>query len=130
MYARTGTASTLAAAAGVPQFLQSHAADLTPYLAGDAAKDYPNLATIPTTAWKNAGCAYQGHLYMVPIHRYLPAFVWLKNANVYDREFGADYVPKNAEDFKRVLQALTRPQRHADQGLGDAGVQGSDGLRP
>jgi putative aldouronate transport system substrate-binding protein len=111
MYARTGTASTLAAAAGVPQFLQSQAADLTPYLAGDAAKDYPNLATIPTTAWKNAGCAYQGHLYMVPIHRYLPAFIWLKNANIYDKEFGADYVPKNAADFKRVLQALTRPQQ-------------------
>jgi hypothetical protein len=48
---------------------------------------------------------------MVPIHRYLPAFIWLKNANVYDKEFGAEYVPKNAEDFKRVLQTLTRPQQ-------------------
>jgi putative aldouronate transport system substrate-binding protein len=111
MYARPGAPSTLAAAAGVPQFLQAQAADLTPFLAGDAAKDYPNLAAIPSTAWKNAGCAYQGHLYMVPIHRYLPAFIWLKNANVYDKEFGADYVPKNADDFKRVLQAMTRPQQ-------------------
>jgi putative aldouronate transport system substrate-binding protein len=111
MYARPGSPSTLAAAAGVPQFLQAQAADLTPFLAGDAAKDYPNLAAIPSTAWKNAGCAYQGHLYMVPIHRYLPAFIWLKNANVYDKEFGADYVPKNADDFKRVLQTLTRPQQ-------------------
>jgi putative aldouronate transport system substrate-binding protein len=111
LYARPGAPSTLAAAAGVPQFLQAQAADLTPYLAGDAAKDYPNLAAIPTTAWKNAGCAYQGHLFMVPIHRYLPAFIWLKNANVYDKEFGADYVPKNADDFKRVLQTLTRPQQ-------------------
>src|SRR5579859_7776719 len=111
MYARPGTASTLAAASGIPQFLQAKAEDLTPYLAGDAARDYPNLAAIPTAAWKNAGCAYQGHLYMVPIHRYLPAFIWLKNANVYDKEFGADYVPKNADDFKRILQALTRPQQ-------------------
>jgi putative aldouronate transport system substrate-binding protein len=109
MYTRPGASSTLAAAAGVPQFLQSQAADLTPYLAGDAAKDYPNLAAIPTQAWKNAGCAYQGHLYMIPIHRYLPAFMWLKNASVYDKEFGADYVPRNADDFKRILQALTRP---------------------
>lgn len=109
MYSRPGASSTLAAAAGVPQFLQSQAADLTPFLAGDAAKDYPNLAAIPTQAWKNAGCAYQGHLYMIPIHRYLPSFMWLKNSTVYDKEFGENYVPKNADDFKRMLQALTRP---------------------
>jgi putative aldouronate transport system substrate-binding protein len=111
MYARPGASSTLAAASGMPQFLQSQAADLTPYLAGDAAKDYPNLASIPTTAWKNAGTAYKGHLYMVPVHRYLPGFIWLKNSQVWTKEFGADYVPKNAEDFKRMLQVMTRPQQ-------------------
>ena len=111
MYARPGSSSTLAATTGVPQFLQTKAADLTPYLAGDAAKDYPNLAAIPTAAWKNAGCAYQGHLYMVPIHRYLPSQMFVKNASIWDKELGADYVPKNADDFKRVLQTLTRPQR-------------------
>jgi putative aldouronate transport system substrate-binding protein len=95
---------------GGQQFLQAQAADLTPYLAGDAAKDYPNLAAIPNVAWKNAGCAYQGKLYMVPFHRTLAGMVWLKNATVYDAEIGQDYVPRNADDFKRVLQALTRPQ--------------------
>jgi len=119
LYSRPGASSTLAAAAGVPQFLQAQAADLTPYLAGDAAKDYPNLAAIPTPAWKNAGCAYQGHLYLVPIHRYLPGFVWLKNASLYDAAFGQDYVPKDADDFKRMLQALTRPQQDV-YGLGAA----------
>ncbi len=122
MYSRPGASSTLAAAAGVPQFLQAQAADLTPFLAGDAARDYPNLAAIPTQAWKNAGCAYQSHLYMIPIHRYLPSFMWLKNANVYDKEFGADYVPKNADDFKRVLQTLTRPN---EDFYGISGAQGS-----
>ncbi|MBV9132288.1 MAG: hypothetical protein JO318_06300 [Chloroflexi bacterium] len=110
MYARPGSASTLAAAAGIPQFLQAKAQDLTPYLAGDAAKDYPNLAAIPTTAWKNAGCAYQGRLYMLPIHRYLPGQMFVKNSTVWDRELGADYVPKDADDFKRVLRQLSRPQ--------------------
>lgn len=110
MYARPGSASTLAAAAGVPQFLQAKAQDLTPYLGGDAAKDYPNLAAIPTDAWKNAGCAYQGKLYMLPIHRYLPGQMFVKNTTIWDRELGSDYVPKNADDFKRVLQQLTRPQ--------------------
>jgi putative aldouronate transport system substrate-binding protein len=111
MYARPGSASTLAAASGMPQFLQAQAADLTPYLAGDAAKEYPFLANIPTTAWKNAGCAYQGKLYMVPIHRYLPGQMFVKNVAAWDKEIGADYVPKSADDFKRVLQALTKPQQ-------------------
>jgi putative aldouronate transport system substrate-binding protein len=110
MYARPGSASTLAAAAGVPQFLQAKAEDLTPHLAGDAVRDYPNLAAIPTLAWKNAGCAFQGKLYMLPIHRYLPGQMFVKNTAVWDRELGSDYTPKNADDFKRVLKALTRPQ--------------------
>jgi putative aldouronate transport system substrate-binding protein len=111
MYARPGSASTLAAAPGMPQFLQAKAADLTPFLAGDAAKAYPYLAAIPTVAWKNAGCAFQGRLYMVPIHRYLPGQMLVKNTAVWDKDIGVDYVPKNAEDFKRVLQALTKPQQ-------------------
>ena len=111
LYARAGSSSTLAAANGLPQFLQSKAADLTPYLGGDAARDYPNLAAIPTQAWKSAGCAYQGHLYLVPIHRYLPGQMFVKNVNAWDAELGKDYVPKNADDFKRVLLALTKPQQ-------------------
>jgi putative aldouronate transport system substrate-binding protein len=111
LYAPAGSPSTLAAANGLPQFLQAQAADLTPYLGGDAARDYPNLAAIPTAAWKNAGCAYQGHLYLIPIHRYLPGQMFVKNVQVWDSELGKDYVPKNADDFKRVLQALTKPQQ-------------------
>jgi putative aldouronate transport system substrate-binding protein len=111
LYAPPGSSSTLAAANGIPQFLQSQAADLTPYLAGDAARDYPNLAAISTQTWKNAGCAYQGHLYLIPIHRYLPGSMFLKNANVWDAELGQNYVPKNADDFKRALLALTKPQQ-------------------
>jgi putative aldouronate transport system substrate-binding protein len=32
-------------------FLNSSCADLTPYLSGDAVKDYPNLANLPSSAW-------------------------------------------------------------------------------
>ncbi|WP_225848981.1 Tat pathway signal sequence domain protein [Streptomyces sp. HPF1205] len=39
-------------------------ADLTPYLAGDKIKKYPNLAAIPTLAWQ-AG-AWQDKLYGIP----------------------------------------------------------------
>jgi putative aldouronate transport system substrate-binding protein len=94
------------------QFLAAKAADLTPYLAGDAAKDYPNLAAIPTYSWKNSGCARNGKLYMLPIERYYPGSILLKNSAVYDQSIGKDYTPKNSDDFKRVLQQLNKPSEN------------------
>jgi len=91
------------------QFLAAQAADLTPFLGGDAAKEYPFLAAIPTYAWKNSGCVRNGKLQMLPIERYYPGSMLLKNRDVYDTEIGKDYTPKNAYAFKRVLQALTKP---------------------
>src|ERR1700724_3915746 len=35
----------------LPSFLQSQCADLTPLIGGDAVRDYPNLANIPTPCW-------------------------------------------------------------------------------
>jgi putative aldouronate transport system substrate-binding protein len=39
--------------------------DLTPFLAGDKAKDYPNLANLPSDAWKF--CVFNGKLYGLPV---------------------------------------------------------------
>jgi putative aldouronate transport system substrate-binding protein len=101
-----GTAANLIGS----QFLQAQMADLTPYLGGDAARDYPNLAAIPQYAYKGAGGVFDNHLYGVPIHRYLPAFWFFRNTDIWDAEIGADTVPKDADDFKRILQQLNRPQ--------------------
>ena len=95
--------------ANLPPFLTAQCADLSPYLAGDAAKDYPNLAAIPTFAWRNSGSVIDGRVLMVPVERYAPGTLMLKNASVYDTEIGATYVPKDADDYKRVLQQLNRP---------------------
>ena len=48
---------------------------------------------------------------MVPKPLYSEGFVFLKNVTQWDADIGKDYVPKNADDFKRVMQALTKPQR-------------------
>lgn len=93
----------------LPQFLETAMADLTPYLGGDAAKDYPFLAALPTYGWKNGGCAYRGKLYMIPAMTPVLGNGFFRNVNIYDQEIGADYIPKDAADFKRVLQQLTRP---------------------
>jgi putative aldouronate transport system substrate-binding protein len=92
-----------------PQFVQTQCSDLTAYLAGDAARDYPNLAAIPGYAYKGAGGVFGNRLYGVPIHRYLPAFWFFRNTDVWDTEIGADVVPRDSEDFKKILQQLNRP---------------------
>jgi putative aldouronate transport system substrate-binding protein len=92
------------------QFVQSQCSDLTPFLAGDAAKDYPNLAAIPGYAYKGSGGVFRNRLYGIPIHRYLPTFWFFRNTDIWDAEIGADVVPKDAQDFLKILQQLNRPQ--------------------
>jgi putative aldouronate transport system substrate-binding protein len=90
---------------GIPQFLQKECADLTPYLGGDAIKDYPNLANIPTIAWKQT--VYNGGIYGVPIPRPYVQGIWFINQTRFDA-IGAGQ-PKDGADFKRILQQLTNP---------------------
>jgi len=102
--------TAVTAVAGVPRFLEAQAADLTPFLAGDAIKDYPGLAAIPTRAWKNSGSVFNSRIQMVPKPLYSEGFVFLKNVTQWDATIGKDTHPKNADDLKRMMMALTRPQ--------------------
>jgi putative aldouronate transport system substrate-binding protein len=102
-------------AANVPDFLKARAADLTPFLAGDAARAYPNLAAIPTYAWKNSMAAVGGRLYMIPIQRSLPGQppgtgLFFKNVDLWDAALGAGFQPKDAGEFKRALMTVNHPQ--------------------
>ncbi len=97
--------------ANLPQFLQAQCADLTPFLAGDAVKEYPNLAAQPTPAWKNTA-VFNGKILAVPVSRSSLGQAFFKINEIYDTEIGKDYEPKNAEDYKRVLQQLNRPQEN------------------
>jgi putative aldouronate transport system substrate-binding protein len=123
--------TAITAVAGVPQFLEASGADLTPFLAGDAIKDYPSLANIPTRAWKNSGSVFNGKIIMIPKPLYSEGFVFLKNVNQWDKDIGMDYVPKNATDFKRVMQALTRPQedRYATAAAGASSTGDAFGIK-
>jgi putative aldouronate transport system substrate-binding protein len=123
--------TAITAVAGVPQFVQQQGADLTEFLAGDAIKDYPSLANIPTAAWKNSGSVYNGQVIMVPKPLYSEGFVFLKNVSQWDAELGKDYVPKNADDFKRVMQALTKPQedRYATAAAGASSTGDAFGIK-
>lgn len=103
-------------APNLPAFLKAKCADLTPYLAGDAIKEYPYLAALPTYAWKNSTAAIDGQLFLVPIQRHLPTFpgnggYFFAQAEAWNKDIGPNYAPKDGADFKRVLQALTHPQQ-------------------
>jgi putative aldouronate transport system substrate-binding protein len=92
----------------LPSFLQSQCADLTPYIGGDAVKDYPNLANIPTPCW--AETIVSGASYAVPVPRapFLNAF--LVRQDLVDQAHLAP--PTSADEFKKYLVALTNAQQN------------------
>jgi putative aldouronate transport system substrate-binding protein len=94
--------------ASLLQLLEAKFADLTQFLAGDAVKDYPNLANFPTYNWQGTGTIYGQSIWGVPIPRSVLASSMYVHQEMLDA-IGAP-APKSADDFKRLLLALTRPQ--------------------
>jgi putative aldouronate transport system substrate-binding protein len=114
--------------AGLPEFLKARCADLTPYLSGDAVKDYPNLANLPTSTW--TAMAFSGAIFGVPVP--INPFDWVLfvHQELVDRD-GLKH-PKNAEEFKNLLQTLTKPQSNV-WGINTEGSTGfgiTSGLYP
>jgi putative aldouronate transport system substrate-binding protein len=101
----TGPTLTLAR---FPDFLAAQCADLTPFLAGDAVKDFPNLANIPTFVWKGPGTVYNGRIYGLPLPRSLYTSHLMAHWELLNQA-GITEMPKNADDFKKMLQTVNRP---------------------
>src|SRR6266852_1755787 len=92
----------------LPSFLQAQCADLTPFIGGDAVKDYPNLANIPSPCW--AETVFNGTIFAVPVPRapFLNAFL-VRRDLVDQAQVPA---PKSADDFKKFLVTLTNAQQN------------------
>jgi putative aldouronate transport system substrate-binding protein len=88
-------------------FLKSVAADLTPYLAGDAVKTYPNLANYPPIAWRNA--VFDNKLYAVPRLTNSVGPTLLVKQNVLD-DLGVKGF-KNKDEFLAVLKDISKSGR-------------------
>jgi hypothetical protein len=101
--------TAITAGGGVPQFLDAQGADLTPYLAGDAIKDYPSLANILTTHLEKLGQGLQRQDHHAPKPLYSEGFEFLRNVSHWDTDIRKDYLSKNIDDSKRITRALTRP---------------------
>ena len=104
----------------LPTFFQSKMADLTPYLSGDAVKDYPNLAAIPTIAWQPM--VFNNAIYGIPCANSLFLWVHWVHHELMDAEGLSD--PRTADDYRQLAIHFTRP----DQNLWGLGAESNVGM--
>ncbi|MEU8623469.1 extracellular solute-binding protein [Streptomyces sp. NPDC048669] len=91
-------------------FLRAKCADLTPYLAGDKVKDYPNLAAIPQGAWQSA--IFGGMLYGIPIARTGTGGAGFYRHDLFE-EIGITSLDQitGLDRFVEACKELTRPKK-------------------
>ncbi|MFE7351906.1 extracellular solute-binding protein [Streptomyces sp. NPDC057543] len=91
-------------------FLRAKCADLTPYLAGDQIKDYPNLAAIPKGAWQAA--IFGGKLYGIPIARTGTGGAGFYRHDLFE-EAGVTSLDQisGLDRFVELCKELTRPKK-------------------
>lgn len=105
----------------VPDFLQLLQHDfenLTPHLSGDNVKKYPNLAALPTTAWKNS--MINGQIWGIPIPRPI-ANTCYESRSDFLTKLGAK-VPTSGDEFTALCKELTGSGRWA---LGPGSTDGN-----
>jgi putative aldouronate transport system substrate-binding protein len=103
------TTNPMGVISALPQFVRAKCADLTPYLSGDAVKDYPNLAHFSTYTWRSG--VVGDKIYAIPSARAPIGGVMMYRADLFEQAgVPITNAPKDADEFKRMLVAVTRPQ--------------------
>ncbi|MFI9175299.1 extracellular solute-binding protein [Streptomyces lincolnensis] len=88
----------------IPTAIINKFADLGPYLSGDAIKEYPNLAAIPTDAWQR--CIIGGKLRGLPQPSPpITGIVPLYRKDIFDKK-GYE-VPRSADEFMSLAKEIT-----------------------
>ena len=82
--------------------------DLSQYLAGDKIKKYPNLANIPTAAWKYS--CFEGGLYGLPFPNEQVGNAFFYRKDLFD-EMGLEQ-PKSADEYIAVAKEITDPAKN------------------
>jgi putative aldouronate transport system substrate-binding protein len=93
----------------VPQFVKAKCADLTPHLSGDAIKEYPNLANFTPYTWQSG--FVEGKIYAIPSARPPIGSTMMYHPEIFEKAgVPITNAPKDADELKRMLVAITRPQ--------------------
>jgi putative aldouronate transport system substrate-binding protein len=91
----------------IPTAIISKFADLGPYLSGDAVKDFPNLAAIPTDSWRRS--IFGGQLRGLPMPApWAPSITPLYRQDIFEKE-GYE-VPKSCDEFLALAKEITNPK--------------------
>jgi putative aldouronate transport system substrate-binding protein len=88
----------------MPHFLASQCADLSPFLGGDAIKDYPNLAAYPSFRWPFG--IFGGKLFAIPAAT-MTGQALLAKGRILDENGISSFA--NADDFLKAAKQLTKP---------------------
>jgi putative aldouronate transport system substrate-binding protein len=95
---------------GMPDFMERSCADLTPFLAGDAIKAYPNLANLPSSAWPTA--VFNKKILCIPQVDTNTGPDLLGNGKQL-AQVGAKFDSfRSVDDFTRIAKQLTDPGNH------------------
>lgn len=100
----------------VPNLFQ----DLTDFLAGDKVKDYPNLANIPTAAWKF--CVFNGRLYGLPFPGEIITDATFYRKDLLDAK-GVEADVRTADDLLALAKELTGGNVYGAEDLWVTSVQ-------
>jgi putative aldouronate transport system substrate-binding protein len=101
----------------LPNLLAAKFADLSPYLAGDAAAEYPFLANIPSVFWQTS-CVYNGGIYGLQVPRSTMGGVTYRRDDMIAAK-GLDPDPASYADFQKLCADLT-DTRHNRWALANA----------
>lgn len=94
------------------RFMASQAADLTEHLAGEAVRDYPGLASIPTDSWQE--CIFEGSIRAIPLNRGLVSLPSVLIRNDLLTEAGIDRADLTSfEELRSASAELTGGNRWA-----------------
>ncbi|CAM3877782.1 extracellular solute-binding protein [Kibdelosporangium persicum] len=99
-----------AGVANLPAWMASKCQDLTPFLSGDAVKEYPFLANLPTSAWKD--CRYNGGIYGLPVARGVGGSLMFRRDDLL-AEFGVNPNPGSFAEFRDLCKTVSGPGRWA-----------------
>jgi putative aldouronate transport system substrate-binding protein len=89
----------------LPDVLDRMFTDLTPYLGGDAIKEYPGLASIPSDTWTKVATV-NGKIWGIPQPRPMASPIVSYRQSVFDKA-GASSDLSDGNDFVALFKALT-----------------------
>jgi putative aldouronate transport system substrate-binding protein len=92
----------------LPQLLEKRFTDLSEHLSGDAVKEYPNLANIPTRTWK--ATVYNNGIYGIPIARGAIGNYHFIRQDLFEAA-GVSPEPKSYDELVETTKALTDPKQ-------------------